>query len=121
MPEARPILLVEDDDDSREMLATVLGFSGRNVVTACNGMEAYNLARQHHPSLIILDLMMPVMSGEEFRRAQLANADIRRIPVLILSAHHDARKIAKRMKAAGCLMKPVDFEDLGRLVNRLAR
>lgn len=121
MPEARPILLVEDDDDSREMLATVLAFSGRPVVTACNGMEAYNLARQHRPSLIILDLMMPVMSGEEFRRAQLANADIRRIPVLILSAHHEARKIAKRMKAAGCLMKPVDFEDLGRLVNRFAR
>ncbi len=103
------------------MLATVLEFTGRNVVTASNGMEAYNLARQHHPSLIILDLMMPVMTGEEFRNAQLASADIRRIPVLILSAHHDARKIATRLNAAGCLMKPVDFEDLGRLVDQLAR
>ena len=119
--EVGPILLVEDDADSRQMLATVLEFTGRNVVTASNGMEAYNLAREHRPSLIILDLMMPVMTGEEFRRAQLANADIRRIPVLILSAHHDAQLIASRMKAAGCLMKPVDFEDLGRLVDQLAR
>lgn len=116
-----PILLVEDDDDSRQMLATVLSFSGRSVVTASNGMEAYNLARQHQPSLIILDLMMPVMTGEEFRRAQLANADIRRIPVVVLSAHHDARNIARRLKASGCLMKPVDFEDLGRMVDQLAR
>jgi CheY-like chemotaxis protein len=99
----------------------VLSFTGRSVVTACNGMEAYNLARQHHPSLIILDLMMPVMTGEEFRRAQLASSDIRRIPVVILSAHHDARSIAKRLKAAGVLMKPVDFEDLGRLVEQFAR
>ncbi len=120
MLEGRPILLVEDDADSRQMLATVLTFSGRSVVTAANGMEAYNLAREHQPSLIILDLMMPVMTGEEFRKAQLANAEISRIPVVIVSAHHEAPKIAKRLKVAGCLMKPVDLDDLGRMVDRLA-
>jgi CheY-like chemotaxis protein len=112
-------LLVEDDPDSRAMLATLLEFAGLAVVTAANGMEAYNMARQHHPSLILLDLMMPVMSGEEFRNVQLASRELRRIPVVVLSAHHEAQAIARRMKAAGCVMKPVDFDVLSTLVQKL--
>ena len=94
---------------------------GLGVVTASNGMEAYNLARQHHPCVILLDLMMPVMTGEEFRNAQLANADIRHIPVVVLSAHHQAPHIAQRMKAVGCLMKPVDFDVLTSTLQRIMR
>ena len=116
-----PILLVEDDEDSRGMLATFLEMAGFHVVTAANGMEAFNLARQHRPSLILLDLMMPVMSGEEFRKAQLANREIRRIPVLVVSAHHEASRIAKRMKAVGCLPKPLDVDALAVTVEQLLR
>ena len=108
----RPILLVEDDMDSRQMLALILQSRGHEVVTATNGMEAFNLACHHQPALILLDLMMPIMSGEEFRQAQLENATIKKIPVVVISAHHDAPRIAKRMKAAGCLRKPVDFDAL---------
>ena len=103
------------------MLATVLALTGKTVVTACNGQEAWTAATQNPPSLILLDLMMPVMTGEEFRNAQLADEELSRIPVVILSAHHDAPAIAQRLKAAACLMKPVDFEDLGRIVERFAR
>ena len=116
---ARPILVVEDDPDSRALLTTLFEVSGWGVVTASNGREAYNLARQHDPSVILLDLMMPVMSGEEFRTAQLADADIRRIPVVVLSAHLEAAHIARRMKAAGCLMKPVDFDVLMDMVQHI--
>ena len=118
-PSTRPILLVEDDLDSRAMLTTFLMAGGLGVVTASNGREAYDLARQHDPSVILLDLMMPIMSGEEFRKAQLANADISRIPVVVLSAHHQAPHIAQRMKAAGCLMKPVDFDVLTSTLQRI--
>ena len=117
----RPILLVEDDPDSRYMLATLLESEGYTVVTAANGMEAFNLARQHQPAVIILDLMMPVMSGEQFRTAQLANRDIRKIPVVVLSAHHNAAEIAKRMRARGCLRKPVDFDALGQTIRPYCR
>ena len=116
-----PIMVVEDDPDSRAMLATVLELTGRPVVTAANGMEAYNLARRHHPSMIILDLMMPVMTGEEFRKAQLASPEIRGIPVVVLSAHHEAPRIARQMRAAGCLMKPVDFDALAVYVSRFTK
>ena len=104
--------MVEDDPDSRLMLVTALELDGHRVVTAENGADAFNQARRHHPCLIILDLMMPVMSGEEFRRAQLANEEIRRIPVLVVSAHPQAHHIARDMRAVGALTKPLDFEQL---------
>jgi len=115
---SRPILLVEDDPDVRLMMATSLELDGAAVITAANGAEAFNLARAHHPSLIVLDLMMPVMSGEEFRKAQLANETLSKIPIVVVSAHFDAPHIARRMKAAGCFMKPVDLEAFGVFVKK---
>ncbi len=108
----RPILVVEDDADIRELMGIMLEGAGHTVITASNGMQAFNLAQEHQPLLILLDLMMPVMGGEEFRRAQLASRFIKGIPVIVLSAHPDARSIAKRMKAIACLTKPVDFDRL---------
>ena len=99
------------------MLSTMLEWQGYSVVTAANGVEAFNMATSHSPWLIILDLMMPVMSGEEFRKAQLANKTIRGIPVLVISAHHDAPRIAKRLKVEGCIRKPVNFDELEALIS----
>lgn len=109
-------MVVEDDADSRLMLAAALELAGCAVVTAANGREAYDLAQEHRPAVILLDLMMPMMAGEEFREAQLANVDIRNIPVIVISAHHEAPRIALRMQASGCVTKPVDFERLEMLV-----
>jgi CheY-like chemotaxis protein len=118
---AGPILLVEDDPDVRLMMATSLELEGASVITAANGAEAFNLARTHQPALIVLDLMMPVMSGEEFRRAQLANKTLSDIPVVVVSAHFDAPHIARRMKAIGCFMKPLDLEAFGVFVKKWCR
>lgn len=109
---SHPILLVEDDDEVREMLATLLASEGHQVVTAINGRQALDLARRHQPALILLDLMMPVMSGEEFLVAQAAADDIRGIPVVVLSAHPNSRRIASELHTAGCLPKPVDLDAL---------
>jgi CheY-like chemotaxis protein len=116
-----PILLVEDDRDMREMLSLTLELAGASVVTASNGVEAYNMARAHLPCLIILDLMMPMMSGEEFRKAQLANQTIRRIPVVVVSAHHEATRIARRMKAKKCFTKPVELDVLTEYARKFCR
>ena len=106
------VLVVEDDPDVREMIATALELEGADVLTAANGKEAYDIARARLPKLIILDLMMPVMTGEEFRNAQLALDTIRDIPVVVLSAHHDTQQIAARMNAVAWLHKPVDIDAL---------
>lgn len=117
---ADPILIVEDDPDLLLMLATALELDGQRVITATNGREAFELAQLHHPSLIVLDLMLPVVSGEAFRQAQLANAAIKSIPVLVVSARHDAEAVAERMHAVGCLSKPVNLDAFAGLVKRLA-
>jgi CheY-like chemotaxis protein len=117
----RPILVVEDDHDSRQLLALLLEHQGHSVVTATDGMQALNVAREQRPALILLDLMMPIMSGEEFRRAQLLDTRIRSIPVVVISAHHDAPNIAKRMKVAGYVQKPVDYDALLDLCARTLR
>ena len=106
----RTILIVEDDQGLRDMLKVALSLEGANVVTAANGAAALNVAIAHLPDLIVLDLMMPVMSGEDFRRAQLANAAIAHIPVVIVSAHPQIAVIAERIAAAGYRPKPLDID-----------
>jgi CheY-like chemotaxis protein len=108
----RPVLVVEDDVDSRVMVATLLTAEGHRVVTAKNGLEGLAMTRQVHPCVILLDLMMPVMDGEEFRAEQLADPEIRDIPVVLVSASNRVDEFRKRLQAVGCVKKPIDFDQL---------
>src|ERR671922_368969 len=87
----RRILVVDDDRDLRELLGAVLTAAGYDVLMAENGAAALSVLRTVLPDLIILDLMMPVMNGWQFREAQNALPDYARIPVVCLSGHHAAR------------------------------
>jgi CheY-like chemotaxis protein len=121
-PEARPtqpVLVVEDDPDCREMLVALLEAYGYLVVTADNGALALRVARGEHPCLILLDLMMPIMDGEEFRNRQLSDPEIRDIPVVILSARFDARAVAARLGATRFLGKPLDFDQVAATVDEI--
>jgi CheY-like chemotaxis protein len=88
------ILIVEDDLDIREALADALGCEGYDLVLAQHGQEALELLRDGaRPDVILLDLLMPVMSGWQFRQIQLADPVLAEIPVIVVSASHpgDAR------------------------------
>jgi PAS domain S-box-containing protein len=86
----RLVLIAEDDDDIRDVIGDVLEVAGYDVVAARNGREALDmLARGLRPCLILLDLMMPVMSGWELLDALRADGDLERLPVVILSAAAD--------------------------------
>jgi CheY-like chemotaxis protein len=111
-----PILVVEDDTDSRVMLATVLTLQNYRVVTAANGEEGIAMARQHRPCIILLDLMMPVMDGWEFRRRQIQDPRIADVPVVVLSALDPSRAVD--LAGAAFLKKPLDFDRLLDLVRR---
>jgi two-component system, OmpR family, response regulator CpxR len=104
---------VDDDDSIREVLAEVLRDEGYNVAAAGNGEQALHELREHgHPDLMLLDLMMPVMSGWELLEILQGNADLSRIPVVIVSA----------MNAPGAcehLAKPIDLDRLLATVSRL--
>jgi CheY-like chemotaxis protein len=115
------VLVVEDHDDAREMLAVLLELEGFDVFTASNGLEALQILSEARPSLILLDLMMPVMTGDQFRECQLADPRFRDVPVICMTAAHDGRVRAERLQADAYFQKPVDFERLVGAVRRHAR
>ena len=105
------VLIVEDDFDLRDALVPVLEYDGHKVVSAANGQEALERLRSMPPpSLILLDLMMPVMNGEQFRAEQLRDPRLASIPVVVVSAHAHAAERAARLGAVGCLRKPLDID-----------
>jgi CheY-like chemotaxis protein len=117
----RTVLVVEDHADLREMLAVLLESEGFQVQTASNGKEALDSLKQARPSVILLDLMMPVMSGDEFRRRQLQEPEFAHVPVICMTAAHDGPQRAARLHVAQYFQKPVDFERLIVAVRELAQ
>jgi len=107
---ARPtILLVEDDDEIRSALAKVLAEEGFGVAVAGNGQEALDYLRAHAPPrLILLDLMMPVMNGWQFRAAQCSDPGLAAIPVIVLTAVREAPAEAGSLGVSDVIAKPLD-------------
>lgn len=113
------ILIVEDDQATREALAALLREEGYSVASAINGRDALDQMQGGlSPCLILLDLMMPIMNGWEFREQISRAPAFARIPFVLLSAHEaDGSSIYK--EASAILPKPIEFEDLMVTVNRL--
>ena len=105
-----PVLVVDDEPDSRMMLATLLECAGFAVTTACDGRDALAQSHRQRPCVIVLDLMMPRMTGEEFREVQRNDPEICDIPIVVVSAKHDASETARRMNAAAFSPKPLDAD-----------
>src|SRR5947209_16078640 len=107
------VLVVEDDYVLREMLSMLLAGDGYMVSTAANGQEAMQRLRgRGRPDLILLDLMMPVKDGVEFRHEQQEDRDLANIPVVVFSAAADVKEQAASLGAAECLQKPVESAQL---------
>ena len=115
---ARTLLVVEDDADIREALDGLLSMEGFRVTGCSNGREALEWLRAApKPDLILLDLMMPVMDGWQFRVAQKDDPELAHIPVLALSADSTAKAAA--IDAEAYLKKPVDYDTLIDTIDRL--
>lgn len=119
----RTVLVVEDDRDVRESILEVLEDNAYVARGARNGFDALEqLTRDGlRPCLILLDVMMPVMDGWQFRAAQRENPALAAIPVVVLTAHTNARQAAEQMQAAGFLKKPVRLEALLSTVERFCQ
>jgi len=116
-PRTRLVLIVEDDAALMDAMVVALEYEGYQVVPAAHGKEALDLLhRGVRPRLIILDLMMPVMNGWDFRRAQLADPKLAAVPVIVVSAHHEANRLARSPGVRDVLVKPIDLEQLLDLV-----
>ena len=104
------VMIVEDDDEIRELLAEMLGDRGYLVSTARHGKDALELLRtKAHPNVVLLDLMMPVMDGWQMRAEMLADPKLATIPVIIVSGAADVQDGTEMLKAARVLTKPVKW------------
>ncbi len=118
------VLIVEDDPDTREMLALMLATEGFHAVGAEDGLEALHLLRtvRHRapdvPCLVLLDLKMPRLGGGEFRRAQLGDPTVANVPVAVMSGAVDAEQRAKALGAVATVTKPIDMDVLLQVVKR---
>jgi CheY-like chemotaxis protein len=110
---SRSILIVEDDTEVRETLAEILVDEGYRVALAANGNEALrHLRGAPAPRVILLDLMMPVMDGWEFRRQQQQDAGLASVPVVIVSGDSSVAQNATSLRADGYLVKPINLDTL---------
>ena len=117
----RQVLIVDDDLDIRETLAAVLEDRGFDIVTAENGLEALTLIRSAavSPSVILLDLMMPVMDGYGFLEERKKDPALASIPIAILTAGHGVDK-HRLGNGSPVLPKPIDLPKLVGVLTRLS-
>jgi CheY-like chemotaxis protein len=117
--QAREVMLVEDDDGIGEILRDLLEEAGFRVTWAPNGLEALAQLRLGRvPRVILLDLMMPVMDGLEFRTAQRRDPALAPIPVVVISANEGVDRKISDMQVDGYLPKPFELGTLLDTVNR---
>lgn len=111
------ILVVDDDPNIRRMIVAALRRDGYSFLEAGNGKEALDLMRARHPDVVVLDLMMPVMSGWEVLQERELDPALKNIPVIIVSANR-APEVASAVDKGICafLPKPFDIGALSALV-----
>lgn len=115
------ILIVEDDIDIRKNLKLLLESEGYSVDLAENGHAALDhlSITKNLPAVIVLDLMMPVMDGFQFRERQELDPRLRGIPVLIVTAGSRLEESKLKMGAMAAMRKPIDAEEFLRVVKQL--
>ena len=110
----KKILIVDDSNTNIVLLEAILNSRGYHIQTAFNVTEAYNILENDRPELILLDLLMPKISGYQFLDQLKQKKETRDIPVIIVSAVTDAVNIQKTfdMGAIDYIEKPVDIKAL---------
>lgn len=120
--DALSVLIVEDDAEIRETLSELLEDEGFHAAGVPHGGAALSFLRGNpRPRLILLDLMMPVMCGWEFRNAQWQEPGLADIPVVVISGDADVAAKATAIQAVAYLRKPIDVDRLMDLVSRYCR
>jgi CheY-like chemotaxis protein len=117
------VLLVEDDEMNRDMLARRLARKGYSVLVAVDGAQGLEVAAEMAPDLILMDMSLPVLDGWEASRRLKADPALRRIPILALTAHAMSDDRTKALEA-GCDeydTKPVEFSRLLEKMETLLR
>jgi CheY-like chemotaxis protein len=119
----RLVMVVEDDRAVRESIVEILEDHDYQPMSAANGREAFERLRREvvKPRLILLDIMMPIMDGWEFRALQKDDPELGSIPVVVLTAHASVDEAVSGMRVDGALQKPLHLHKLLTTVERFCR
>lgn len=119
----RKILVVDDEEDIRRFLGTVLREKGYEVLLAAEGEKALDLAGRERPEVVLLDIMMPTMDGWEVLRRLKADAATAEIPVVLVSARTEARAraLTEGTGVVDFVEKPFSLHDLLRRIEGVLR
>jgi DNA-binding response OmpR family regulator len=111
VPRSRPaVLLVEDDASTRNLYRDALKSASLSVIAAADGLEALRRLESGRPSVIVLDLGLPVLDGRDIARELAARSDTAQIPIVVVTGREHVN--LRQGDAAAVLRKPVDPHDL---------
>jgi CheY-like chemotaxis protein len=108
----RSVLLVDDDEDIRNLVTLLLGDAGYEVRTAADGLAASEALSDWRPDVILLDLMMPVMDGRAFLAHRRTAPELLGIPVIVMTASRNSEGDAEESGVAATVAKPFDIRSL---------
>lgn len=116
------VLIIDDDPDVRSVMNALMKRHGHDVVTACNKEDALSKLEDFQPSVILLDVLLSGTDGRDFCREIKNNEGMKKVPVIMVSAHPGAAENINSYGADDFISKPIDsvslLEKVERLVNR---
>ncbi|MCZ4223441.1 response regulator [Pedobacter rhodius] len=110
--EIKKILVCDDDEGILDMLALILEETGHEILVERNSLNVLSIIEAQSPDLILLDLWMPVISGDQLLKSIRSNPRMHNLPVIVISASRDGRKIAEHAGASAYIAKPFDYQEL---------
>jgi DNA-binding response OmpR family regulator len=113
------ILVVDDDRDIINVLTIILEEEQYRVKKAYTGLEAVTLFQEFQPDLVLLDYMLPDINGDEVAQKIRAFHPEKQVPIILISAAHNAEKIAQTAALDGYIPKPFEMGDLLKRINTL--
>jgi two-component system cell cycle response regulator DivK len=117
----KKILVVEDNERNRSLIADVLTYHGYEVISAVNGEEGVKMALEHGPDLILMDVQMPVMNGHDALGILKANPETRNIKIIALTSFAMRGDSIRLIEAGfdGYIAKPIDTRKLPIIIENL--
>ncbi|PWG81247.1 response regulator [Pararcticibacter amylolyticus] len=113
------IMICDDDEGILDLLELVLRDEGYETIPEINSLNVAQIVDREHPDLLLLDLWMPVLSGDQVLRTLRDNPATRELPVIVISASNDGRSIAMNAGATDFVSKPFDLDKLVNQVKNL--
>ncbi|HTL39394.1 MAG TPA: response regulator [Methylomirabilota bacterium] len=117
---SKKILIVEDDPSISELIKTILDDQGFTTYTCLDGKGVLKMAKELMPNVILLDLQIPGVTGENVTRLIKNNRETAHIPVIIISAQNNLAATVRKIRADDSIGKPFDLDHLVGIVNKYA-